>query len=61
MGVATMGERFFFELALPGCCWMVRTVEGVAGERPPGNACGALGVLLPPLSMLMCFALGVVS
>lgn len=36
---------------------MVRTVDGVPGERPLG-ACCALGVVLEPLSTLACFARG---
>lgn len=45
------------ELPLRWRC-AVRTVEGVAGERPP---CGARGVVLAPLSTLACLARGVVS
>lgn len=54
----TTGD-FPLDPLLLGCC-TVRTVEGVAGERPP-TPCGARGVILPLLSTLRCFARGVVS
>lgn len=54
------GDTPLFEPSLPGCCCIVRTVEGVAGERPP-TPCGALEVVLAPLSTLICLARGVVS
>jgi hypothetical protein len=61
MGVEfpTMGVPFW-EPPLPVARCTLRTVEGVAGERPP-TPCGARGVVLAPLSMLTCLARGVVS
>jgi hypothetical protein len=48
------------EPPLPVARRVVRTVDGVAGERPP-TPCGARGVVLAPLSTLTCLARGVVS
>lgn len=48
-----------WEPPLPADLCALRTVDGVDGERP-SLPCGALGVILPPLSMLTCFARGVV-
>lgn len=50
----------FAEPPLPVARCTVRTVDGVAGERPP-IPCTARGVELAPLSMLTCRARGVVS
>jgi hypothetical protein len=50
----------FEEPPLPDVRCVVRTVDGVAGERPP-VPCGARGVVLAPLSTLACLARGVVS
>lgn len=50
----------FCEPPLPDGWCEARTVDGVAGERPP-TPCGALGVVLAPLSTLVCLARGVVS
>jgi hypothetical protein len=48
------------EPPLPVARCVVRTVDGVAGERPL-PPCGARGVVLAPLSTLTCLARGVVS
>jgi hypothetical protein len=50
----------FCEPPLPEAWCMARTVDGVAGDRPPAP-CGARGVVLAPLSILACLTRGVVS
>jgi hypothetical protein len=61
MGAGFLAEGVpFAEPPLPDARWALRTVEGVAGERPP-TPCGARGVVLAPLSTLICLARGVVS
>lgn len=50
----------FEEPPLPEVRCAVRTVDGVAGERPPTPCC-ARGVVLAPLSTLTCRFRGVVS